>query len=141
MQTLSIDAMQGAGSAAQTRPSLPMFGDAVNEDVGARATEVSPEAILLERPRPPGSTDDTKVPGSRLSNFRGDMRCWTCGKKRDHLTPNCRYRDIAVRPESYKDPAVPPESYKDPAVPPESYSGYGYGNLILKNQMGTPRAN
>jgi translation initiation factor 3 subunit G len=36
------------------RRSWPKFGDAVQEDVGARLTMVSTEEIVLERPRAPG---------------------------------------------------------------------------------------
>ena len=39
---------------AVERRSWPKFGDAVQEDVGARLTMVSTEEIVLERPRPPG---------------------------------------------------------------------------------------
>ncbi|RZR77127.1 hypothetical protein BHM03_00002116 [Ensete ventricosum] len=40
---------------ALERRSWPKFGDAVQEDAGARLTMVSTEEILLERPRAPGS--------------------------------------------------------------------------------------
>ncbi|XP_026441173.1 eukaryotic translation initiation factor 3 subunit G-like [Papaver somniferum] len=54
------------------RRSWTKFGDAVHEDVGAGLTTVSTEEVRLERPRPPGSKDDTWVLGDPLA--RGTSR-------------------------------------------------------------------
>eukprot|EP01018_Ginkgo_biloba_P036433 Gb_18446 [translate_table: standard] len=78
------------------------FGDAINEDVGSRLTMVSTEEIVLERPRPPGSKqDDSKASGDTLSALAGVkggavlMVCRICGKKGDHWTSKCPYKDLA----------------------------------------------
>nr|KAJ0192400.1 hypothetical protein LSAT_V11C800424260 [Lactuca sativa] len=41
---------------AMERRFWPKFGDAVQEDVGARLTMVSTEEIIFERPRAPGTS-------------------------------------------------------------------------------------
>ncbi|RZC61849.1 hypothetical protein C5167_023605 [Papaver somniferum] len=90
--------------AAIERRSWPKFGDAVHEDVGARLTMVSTEEIRLERPRPPGSKEDTKIPGDPLGTPNAVlMVCRTCGKKGDHWTSKCPYKDLAAPPESFSD--------------------------------------
>ncbi|OVA00300.1 RNA recognition motif domain [Macleaya cordata] len=93
---------------ALERRSWPKFGDAVHEDVGARLTMVSTEEILLERPRAPGSkAEETKVAGDPLSALgKGGavlMVCRTCGKKGDHWTSKCPYKDLAPQPEGFID--------------------------------------
>lgn len=88
------------------------FGDAVNEDTGSRLTMVSTEEIILERPRPPGSKpDEVKSAGDPLSALAGAkggavlMVCRTCGKKGDHWTSKCPYKDLAPPTD---DKIVPP---------------------------------
>uniref|UniRef100_A0A0D6QU29 Eukaryotic translation initiation factor 3 subunit G n=1 Tax=Araucaria cunninghamii TaxID=56994 RepID=A0A0D6QU29_ARACU len=78
------------------------FGDAANEDASSRLTMVSTEEILLERPRPPGSkADDAKSGADALSALAGAkggavlMVCRICGKKGDHWTSKCPYKDLA----------------------------------------------
>ncbi|KAK9090139.1 hypothetical protein Sjap_023316 [Stephania japonica] len=109
---------------ALERRSWAKFGDAVREDVGSRLTMVSTEEILLERPRPPGSFDsfdgllDVRVPGSKAEETKvaGDalaalgkgggavlMVCRTCGKKGDHWTSKCPFKDLAPPPEGFVD--------------------------------------
>ncbi|XWS53083.1 hypothetical protein CRYUN_Cryun11dG0127200 [Craigia yunnanensis] len=97
---------------AVERRSWPKFGDAVREDVGSRLTMVSTEEILLERPRAPGSkVEETKVAGDSLAQLgKGGavlMVCRTCGKKGDHWTSRCPYKDLAPQAEGFVDkPAV-----------------------------------
>ncbi|XVF19992.1 hypothetical protein REPUB_Repub11eG0159400 [Reevesia pubescens] len=97
---------------AVERRSWPKFGDAVREDVGSRLTMVSTEEILLERPRAPGSkAEETKVAGDSLAQLgKGGavlMVCRTCGKKGDHWTSRCPYKDLAPPAEGFVDkPAV-----------------------------------
>ncbi|XP_022728932.1 eukaryotic translation initiation factor 3 subunit G-like [Durio zibethinus] len=97
---------------AVERRSWPKFGDAVREDVGSRLTMVSTEEILLERPRAPGSkVEETKVSGDSLAQLgKGGavlMVCRTCGKKGDHWTSRCPYKDLAPQAEGFLDkPAV-----------------------------------
>lgn len=91
---------------AVERRSWPKFGDAVHEDVGSRLTMVSTEEILLERPRAPGSKpDEPKVGGDSLAQLgKGGavlMVCRTCGKKGDHWTSRCPYKDLATQAEGF----------------------------------------
>ncbi|XP_018830580.1 eukaryotic translation initiation factor 3 subunit G-A-like [Juglans regia] len=94
------------------RRSWPKFGDAVHEDVGSRLTMVSTEEILLERPRAPGSKpEEPKAGGDSLAQLsKGGavlMVCRTCGKKGDHWTSRCPYKDLAQPAEGFVDkPAV-----------------------------------
>ncbi|XP_057854699.1 uncharacterized protein LOC131064552 [Cryptomeria japonica] len=78
------------------------FGGATSEDASNRLTVVSTEEILLERPRPPGSkAEDVKSGADALSALAGTkggavlMVCRICGKKGDHWTSKCPYKDLA----------------------------------------------
>ncbi|KAG4155600.1 hypothetical protein ERO13_D03G121600v2 [Gossypium hirsutum] len=120
---------------AVERRSWPKFGDAVREDVGSRLTMVSTEEILLERPRAPGSkAEEQKAAGDPLAQLgKGGavlMVCRTCGKKGDHWTSRCPYKDLALPAESFVDkPAVPETataaagSGKNTYVPPGMRAG------------------
>ncbi|XP_065866218.1 uncharacterized protein [Euphorbia lathyris] len=93
---------------AVERRNWAKFGDAVHEDVGARLTMVSTEEIVLERPRAPGTKgEETKLPGDSLSQLAKPgavlMVCRICGKKGDHWTSRCPYKDLAPPPESFSD--------------------------------------
>ncbi|XP_059430903.1 uncharacterized protein LOC132164413 [Corylus avellana] len=89
------------------RRSWPKFGDAVHEDVGSRLTMVSTEEILLERPRAPGSKQEEQKVGGDLAQLgKGGatlMLCRTCGKKGDHWTSRCPYKDLAQPSEGFVD--------------------------------------
>ncbi|KAJ8750630.1 hypothetical protein K2173_015811 [Erythroxylum novogranatense] len=90
------------------RRSWPKFGDAVHEDVGSRLTMVSTEEIVLEPPRAPGSKpEETKAAGDPLAQLgKGGavlMVCRTCGKKGDHWTSRCPYKDLAQPSEGFID--------------------------------------
>ncbi|KAJ9684355.1 hypothetical protein PVL29_016702 [Vitis rotundifolia] len=98
---------------AVERRSWAKFGDAVHEDVGSRLTMVSTEEILLERPRAPGTkAEETKIAGDSLAQLgKGGavlMVCRTCGKKGDHWTSRCPYKDLAAQTEVFVD--KPPAS-------------------------------
>ncbi|GMH12253.1 hypothetical protein Nepgr_014094 [Nepenthes gracilis] len=93
---------------AVERRSWRKFGDAVHEDVGSRLTMVSTEEILLERPMHPGSKpEETKVAGDSLAQLvKGGavlMVCRTCGKKGDHWTSRCPYKDLASPTDAIAD--------------------------------------
>ncbi|GKV28383.1 hypothetical protein SLEP1_g37453 [Rubroshorea leprosula] len=93
---------------ALERRNWAKFGDAVHEDVGSRLTMVSTEEILLERPRAPGTkAEETKVAGDSLAQLsKGGavlMVCRTCGKKGDHWTSKCPYKDLAPQTETFTD--------------------------------------
>ncbi|KDP44884.1 hypothetical protein JCGZ_01384 [Jatropha curcas] len=98
---------------AVERRNWAKFGDAVHEDVGSRLTMVSTEEILLERPRAPGTkVEETKLPGDNLAQLGKAgavlMVCRTCGKKGDHWTSRCPYKDLAPQSEAFTD--KPPTS-------------------------------
>ncbi|XP_028775668.1 eukaryotic translation initiation factor 3 subunit G-like [Neltuma alba] len=92
---------------AVERRSWAKFGDAVHEDVSSRLTMVSTEEILLERPRAPGSKpEEPKAAGDPLAQFQKGavlMVCRTCGKKGDHWTSRCPYKDLAQPMEAFID--------------------------------------
>ncbi|CAL1394689.1 unnamed protein product [Linum trigynum] len=118
---------------ALERRNWPKFGDAVHEDVGARLTMVSTEEILLERPRAPGSKqEDNKMGSDNLSQLSKGavlMLCRTCGKKGDHWTSRCPYKDLAAPSESFVDKPptseanAPGGSTKGSYVPPSMRPG------------------
>ncbi|CAM0943641.1 unnamed protein product [Alopecurus aequalis] len=117
--------------AAVERRSWARFGDASSgDDASARLTVVSTEEIFLERPRPPGSkADEPSVSGDPLAVATkvgaSLMVCRTCGKKGDHWTAKCPYKDLAAvtdggdRPPSSDGPSAPgPSVTKGAYVPP-----------------------
>ncbi|XP_059628085.1 uncharacterized protein LOC132270895 [Cornus florida] len=119
---------------AVERRSWSKFGDAVHVDVGSRLTMVSTEEILLERPRAPGtSKEETKAAGDSLAQLgKGGavlMVCRTCGKKGDHWTSRCPYKDLAPQAEAFIDKppkaegSVPSGTTKGAYVPPSMRAG------------------
>lgn len=120
---------------AMERRGWAKFGDAVHEDVGSRLTMVSTEEILLERPRAPGSKpEEPKVAGDSLAQLgKGGailMVCRTCGKKGDHWTSRCPYKDLAPQTEAFVDKPAASEtsaaaagSGKSTYVPPSMRAG------------------
>ncbi|XP_058099404.1 uncharacterized protein LOC131243827 [Magnolia sinica] len=93
---------------AVERRGWAKFGDAAHEDAGSRLTMVSTEEILIEKPRAPGSkAEETKVAGDPLASLgKGGavlMVCRTCGKKGDHWTSKCPYKDLAPQAEGFVD--------------------------------------
>lgn len=64
---------------------------------------VSTEEIVLERPRAPGGKpEETKATDAKLQGATL-MLCRTCGKKGDHWTSRCPYKDLAPQPEGFVD--------------------------------------
>ncbi|KAK6234254.1 hypothetical protein QUC31_006660 [Theobroma cacao] len=120
---------------ALERRNWEKFGDAVREDVGSRLTMVSTEEILLERPRAPGTKpEEIKVAGDSLAQLsKGGavlMVCRACGKKGDHWTSKCPYKDLAAPVETFVDkPAASETSMaasgagKGAYVPPSMRAG------------------
>ncbi|KAK5826489.1 hypothetical protein PVK06_021411 [Gossypium arboreum] len=125
---------------ALERRNWEKFGDAVREDVGSRLTMVSTEEIILERPRTPEliltgtKAEELKVPGDSLAQLsKGGavlMVCRTCGKKGDHWTSKCPYKDLAAPVETFVDKPVASEasvsasgSGKGAYVPPSMRAG------------------
>ncbi|KAK1299055.1 Polyadenylate-binding protein 2 [Acorus calamus] len=118
---------------AVERRSWPKFGDAAREDAGSRLTMVSTEEILIEKPRAPGSkTEETKVAGDPLASLgKGGavlMLCRTCGKKGDHWTSKCPYKDLAPQVDNMpptETTAAPATAGKSTYVPPGMRAGGG----------------
>ncbi|KAJ6892098.1 hypothetical protein NC651_025327 [Populus alba x Populus x berolinensis] len=120
---------------AVERRNWSKFGDAIHEDVGSRLTMVSTEEILLERPRAHGAkADEAKIAGDNLAQLgKGGavlMVCRTCGKKGDHWTSRCPYKDLAQPPETFIDKPAATEtamaatgSTKGAYVPPSMRAG------------------
>ncbi|KAJ4850300.1 hypothetical protein Tsubulata_025901 [Turnera subulata] len=120
---------------AVERRNWPKFGDAVHEDVGARLTMVSTEEILIERPRAPGTkAEESKMAGDNLAQLgKGGavlMVCRTCGKKGDHWTSRCPYKDLAQQTEAFMDKPIVSETAmatsgatKGAYVPPSMRAG------------------
>ncbi|KAL3518140.1 hypothetical protein ACH5RR_020729 [Cinchona calisaya] len=91
---------------AVDRLSWPKFGDTVHEDVGSLLTTASTEEIILERPRAPGNKqEEVKAAEDSLGQIAGAvlMVCRTCGKKGDHWTAKCPYKDLATPSEGFVD--------------------------------------
>ena len=120
---------------ALERRNWEKFGDAVREDVRSRLTMVSTEEILLERPRAPGTKPkEIKVVGDSLAQLsKGGavlMVCRTCGKKGDHWTSKCPYKDLAAPVETFVDKPAASETSMAPSgagkgayVPPSMRAG------------------
>ncbi|XP_078172418.1 eukaryotic translation initiation factor 3G1 [Carex rostrata] len=117
---------------ARERRNWAKFGDALQEDMGSRLTMVSTEEILLERPRAPGTKEEATIsdglggvqPGAVL------MVCRTCGKKGDHWTSKCPYKDLAQPAETFVDrpstadgPSAAPSAGKSTSYVPPSLRG------------------
>lgn len=117
---------------AVERRSWAKFGDAVHEDVGARLTMVSTEEIVLERPRAPGTKqEETKAAGDSLSQLNKGavlMVCRTCGKKGDHWTSRCPYKDLAAPSEGFVD--------KPPSEVASAASGPGKSAYVPPSMRG-----
>ncbi|KAA8518945.1 hypothetical protein F0562_016281 [Nyssa sinensis] len=69
---------------------------------------ISTEEILLERPKAPGSKgEETNTGGDSLTQLgKGGgvlMVCRSCGKKGDHWTSRCPYKDLAPQLEVLMD--------------------------------------
>ncbi|XWS43756.1 hypothetical protein CRYUN_Cryun16bG0131300 [Craigia yunnanensis] len=117
------------------RRSWAKFGDAVNDKVDSKITMVSTEEIFLERPRvQEREVDETKAGEdalSQLGNRGGFLMCRTCGKKSDHCTARCPYKDLAPqseplnyeRPSSADGAAASSKANSSTYVPPSMREG------------------
>ncbi|XP_010914095.1 uncharacterized protein [Elaeis guineensis] len=123
---------------ALERRSWAKFGDAVHEDVGSRLTMVSTEEIVLERPRAPGSkAEETNIAGDVLAAAGKAgavlMVCRTCGKKGDHWTSKCPYKDLAPQTDGFIDKSLGPENAA-------SASGTSKGTYVPPGMRGGDRS-
>ncbi|KAF7820672.1 eukaryotic translation initiation factor 3 subunit G-like [Senna tora] len=106
------------------RRSWAKFGDAVHEDVGSRLTVVSTEEIRLEAPG--SKAEEPKVAGDPLAQFQKGavlMVCRTCGKKGDHWTSRCPYKDLAQPGDAFIDKPAASGPAKAAYVPPGMRAG------------------
>jgi translation initiation factor 3 subunit G len=83
--------------AAIRRRSLKKFGDALGQNASDNLTVVSTEEIFLERTRPAGAKAEPEK-GADLASLGNAslIVCRTCGKKGDHWTSKCPFKDIAA---------------------------------------------
>eukprot|EP00245_Coleochaete_scutata_P001589 TRINITY_DN1196_c0_g1_i1.p1 TRINITY_DN1196_c0_g1~~TRINITY_DN1196_c0_g1_i1.p1 ORF type:complete len:293 (-),score=65.45 TRINITY_DN1196_c0_g1_i1:434-1312(-) len=79
------------------RRQLKKFGDAFGQNSNENLTLVSVEEIFLERTRPVGSKQEEAKPAitDGIPGNTSLIVCRICGKKGDHWTSKCPYRDIA----------------------------------------------
>ncbi|KAL8146088.1 hypothetical protein AgCh_004000 [Apium graveolens] len=85
------------------RRAWTKFGDALDEGVGANLTMVSTEAIFLERPAPYGSKVEESNSTTELRTGGALMVCRTCGKKGDHWSARCPYKDLNQPIETFSE--------------------------------------
>lgn len=113
---------------ALARRSWAKFGDGVREDENTKLTMISTEHVFLERPKVPGSSkEETRtIVDPPLGKSDGQlMLCRTCGRKGDHWTVMCPYRDLAAQKEEER-PLSPDIPRKSGAyVPPNKKIGSG----------------
>ncbi|EFJ05188.1 hypothetical protein SELMODRAFT_269321 [Selaginella moellendorffii] len=91
------------------RRQLSKFGDAIGQNASDNFTVISIDEITLERPRTDGQTnkqDENEfaalqgAPGSNPSL----VVCRACGKKGDHWTSRCPYKDLLGKNLSFDKP-------------------------------------
>ncbi|EYU36998.1 hypothetical protein ABFS83_04G205700 [Erythranthe nasuta] len=131
------------------RRSWPKFADAVHEDVGSRLTMVSTEEIILERPRAPGTKqDEAKASGDSVFQAGAVlMVCRSCGKKGDHWTSRCPYKDITPPTDSFIEKPSDTNPLTDPSakkayVPPGQRPGQkesGGSDMRRRNEENSVR--
>ncbi|BBN15098.1 translation initiation factor 3 subunit G [Marchantia polymorpha subsp. ruderalis] len=81
------------------RRSLKKFGDAVGQNSSENLTVVSTEEIFLERFRPVGQQGaKQEEKGADLASLGNAslIVCRTCGKKGDHWTSKCPFKELAA---------------------------------------------
>jgi len=83
--------------AAIRRRSLKKFGDALGQNSSDNLTVVSTEEIFLERTRPAGAKAEPEK-GADLASLGNAslIVCRTCGKKGDHWTSKCPFKELAA---------------------------------------------
>eukprot|EP00252_Welwitschia_mirabilis_P002445 TRINITY_DN1239_c0_g1_i1.p1 TRINITY_DN1239_c0_g1~~TRINITY_DN1239_c0_g1_i1.p1 ORF type:complete len:303 (-),score=42.07 TRINITY_DN1239_c0_g1_i1:101-1009(-) len=122
------------------------FGDAVNESENKHLTMISTEEIRLERPRPPGSQqEDVKAAGDPLAMLASKggagamlMVCRICGKKGDHWTSKCPYKDLA--PQGTESIGLPTETVGNAAAPAAAPAASGKNTYVPPSLRGGPAA-
>ncbi|CAM6129793.1 unnamed protein product [Calypogeia fissa] len=91
--------MKKLNPATIRRRSLKKFGDALGQNASENLTVVSTEEIFLERTRPAGqSGPKQEEKGADLASLGNAslIVCRTCGKKGDHWTSKCPFKELAA---------------------------------------------
>ncbi|KAJ7548588.1 hypothetical protein O6H91_07G018200 [Diphasiastrum complanatum] len=127
------------------RRQLKKFGDAVGQNSSDNLTVVSTEEIFLERARPAGQTGSSKQDdkGSDLATLGNAslIVCRTCGKKGDHWTSKCPFKELAAS-KGFALGEKPPMDDETPGLPlPGAGSGTANkGSYIPPSMRGGSKA-
>ncbi|KAF8689857.1 hypothetical protein HU200_041488 [Digitaria exilis] len=122
------------------RRAWPKFGDAASrEAAGSQLTMVSTEEIFLDRIGATGSNAEelsTKADSLVKANDKGGllMVCRTCGKKGDHWTSKCPYKDLAPQQAEEGPPTA------DGSATPDGASGKSEAYIPLFKRLGADKS-
>lgn len=92
-----VDQVKKLNPSAIRRRSLKKFGDALGQNASDNLTAVSTEEIFLERTRLAGAKQEPEK-GADLASLGNAslIVCRTCGKKGDHWTSKCPFKELAA---------------------------------------------
>jgi translation initiation factor 3 subunit G len=120
--------------AAIRRRSLKKFGDALSQNASENRTVVSTEEIFLERTRPAGAKQEAeKGADLALLGNASLIVCRTCGKKGDHWTSKCPFKELAAS-KNFPGAGVSPPTDED--VPGMSSGAGGKGSYVPPSMRG-----
>jgi translation initiation factor 3 subunit G len=116
--------------AAIRRRSLKKFGDALGQNASDNLTVVSTEEIFLERTRPAGAKAEPEK-GADLASLGNAslIVCRTCGKKGDHWTSKCPFKELAAT-KGFAVGGEKPPTDDDMGVPGMSAGPGGKGSYV-----------
>lgn len=120
--------MKKLNPATIRRRSLGKFGDALGQNASDNLTVVSTEEIFLERTRPAGAKAEPEK-GADLASLGNAslIVCRTCGKKGDHWTSKCPFKELAASRGIIAGGEKPPT---DDNVPGISTGAGGKGSYV-----------
>lgn len=127
--------------AAIRRRSLKKFGDALGQNASDNLTVVSTEEIFLERTRPAGAKPEPEK-GADLASLGNAslIVCRTCGKKGDHWTSKCPFKDLAIA-KGFSVGGEKPPTDDDMGVPGMSAGPGGKGSYVPPSMRGGAKGN
>jgi len=127
--------------AAIRRRSLKKFGDALGQNASDNLTVVSTEEIFLERTRPVGTKPEPEK-GADLASLGNAslIVCRTCGKKGDHWTSKCPFKDLAIA-KGFSVGGEKPPTDDDMGVPGMSSGPGGKGSYVPPSMRGGAKGN
>ncbi|KAH7307085.1 hypothetical protein KP509_22G044800 [Ceratopteris richardii] len=117
--------------AVAARRNLKKFGDAVGQNASDNLTVVSIEEVFLERAKTGGGPASAKIDGA--PPMTGDLAslgnaslivCRICGKKGDHWTSKCPFKDIMGAKGFGEKPPEEDASISSAAMPTATKSSY-----------------